>query len=620
MSRPSEQQRPIRLLFLVAAVIFAGLVLRLWYLQVVQGPFYQDLAVSNRLRLLPIAAPRGEIFDRHGRPLATIRNSFTVSVLPGRFDTSDRELLERLGKIVEMTPEEILQALERHRSYAYEPVRIRRDLPVQMVVNLEEHREELPGVVVEQEPTRHYPRPEGVLASHVLGYLGPVTPEQLRRDGTYRGTDLTGQTGVEATYEAYLRGREGRQELEVNALGRPVQVLGSELPVPGHDLVLTLDARLQSAVERLLTAKVDELRATGRHPDARGAAAVVMDPRTGEVLALVSVPAYDPERMSGSERPEYYASLTRDNRLPLLNRVTWATYQPGSAFKPITALAILRSGAATPRTVFYADGLARTGPLVKTDWWVPLGLPSPGSITLTGAITQSVNDYFWELGAQAGIDAIAREARAFGFGRSTGIDLHPGDLTGLVPDPAWKARRFASSPPEDRRWFDSETMDVAIGQGFIDVTPIQMAQAFSAIANRGIYYRPQVVREIHGPGGDLVRSFEPRPAGRVEAPDSWWTAIIEGMEGVVRDTRGTARSAFEGFPARIRVAGKTGTVEVPGKQVHGWFAGFAPVDAPEVVVIVFIEHGGGGGSTAAPVARAILDTYFGLEEGARIRP
>lgn len=620
MARAREETRPVRTLFWVTAIVFVVLSLRLWYLQVVRGPHFQELAVSNRLRQLPIPAPRGEILDRHGRPLATIRSSFTASVLPGRFDPTDQDLLQRFGELIHMTPEEILEALRTADGYAYEPIRIKRDLTRAEVISLEEHRDELPGVLVEQEPARTYPKPEGALAGHVLGYLGPVTREQLRQDPTYRPTDLVGQTGLEATYEAFLRGRPGRQALEVNALGRPVQVLGRELPIPGHNLVLTLDARLQAAVEQALHAQVAERAASSRYPDAGGGAAIVMDPRTGEILAMVSEPGFDPERMSGRSRAEYYAALAQDRRLPLLNRVTQATYQPGSAFKPITALAILRSGAATPRTPFYADGYARTGGLVKTDWWVPLGIPSPGTISLTEAITQSINDYFWELGAQAGIEAIAREARAFGFGRSTGIQLHPGDRPGLVPDPAWKAQRFADRPPGDRRWFESETMDVAIGQGFLTVTPLQMAQAFAALANRGAYYRPQLVREIRAPGGEVVQTIEPELAGRVEAPRAWWEAIIDGMEGVVRGPRGTARNAFAGFPREYRVAGKTGSVEVPGKEVHGWFAGFAPADRPEVVVVVFIEHGGGGGSTAAPVARAIFEAYFALQEGRRALP
>lgn len=610
----------MRALFWVAALIFVALVLRLWYLQVARGPYFQELAVSNRLRMLPIQAPRGEILDRYGRPLATIRSSFTVSVLPGRFDPTDEALLQRLGQIIGMTPEEIREALQAGGGYAYEPVRIKRDLPRAEVVSLEEHRDELPGVLVEQEPARHYPKPEGALASHVLGYLGPVTAEQLRQDPTYRGTDLAGQTGLEATYESLLRGREGRQELEVNALGRPVQVLGSELPIPGHDLILTLDAELQAAVEEALAAQVASRAGSSRYPDAGGGAAIVMDPRTGEILALVSEPGFDPERMSGSARAEYYAALTQDPHLPLLNRVTWAAYQPGSAFKPVTALAILRSGAATTRTPFYADGYARTGRLVKTDWWVPLGIPSPGTITLTEAITQSINDYFWELGAKAGIEAIAQEARAFGFGRSTGIRLHPGDRPGLVPDPDWKAQRFADRPAGDRQWFESETMDVTIGQGFLTVTPLQMAQAFSALANRGPYFRPHLVREIRAPEGDVVEQAEPELGGRVEAPASWWAAIIDGMEGVVRGPRGTARNAFAGFPREYRVAGKTGSVEVPGKEGHGWFAGFAPAHDPEVVVVVLIEHAGGGGSTAAPVGRAIFEAYFRLNEGRTGRP
>ena len=604
----------MRSLFWVTALIFLALVLRLWYLQVVRGPYYQELAVSNRLRSLPIQAPRGAILDREGRALATIRNSFTVSVLPGRFDPTDQDLLERLGRIIGMTPDQIREAIQTGSRYAHEPIRIKRDLSRAEVISLEEHRDELPGVLVEQEPARYYPKPEGAVAGHVLGYLGPVSTEQLRQDPTYRPADLVGQTGLEATYESLLRGVAGRQELEVNALGRPVQVLGSQLPIPGHDLVLTLDAKLQAAVEKALHEQVASRAGSPRYPDAGGGAAIVMNPRTGEILALASEPGFDPERMSGSSRAEYYASLSQDRHLPLLNRVPWATYQPGSAFKPVTALAILRSGAATPRMPFYADGYARTGRLVKTDWWVPLGMPSPGTITLTDALAQSINDYFWELGAKAGIEAIAREARAFGFGRSTGIQLHPGDRPGLVPDPAWKAQRFADRPPGDRQWFEAETMDVAIGQGYLTVTPLQMAQAFSALANRGTYYRPQLVREIRAPDGGVVKRFEPELAGRVEAPAAWWESIIDGLEGVIRSPRGTARNAFAGFPREYRVAGKTGSVEVPGKEVHGWFAGFAPAHNPEVVVVVFIEHAGGGGSTAAPVARAILEAYFGLNE------
>lgn len=604
MAEP-ELKRRTAAIGIVVLLVILGLLGRMWQLQIVHGEEYAALADGNRLRRLATTAPRGKIYDRIGRVVADNRLVFTVSVVPGGL-TEERDLVvERLGAILGMAPEEIEEALEGgRRAYPYEPIRVFRDVPPEVAVAIEENRMDLPGVILEQEPVRRYTA--GQAMSHVLGYLLSASPEDLRMYSGYRPDDLVGKAGIERAYEEYLRGQHGFQQVEVNALSRAIRQLGSVPPVPGHDLVLTVDAALQQAVMDIITRRLEELAADpDRTRPPGGAAVVVLDVRTGAVLALVSVPTYDNDRLLSEELTEYWRQLQEDRLSPMFNRALQGNYPPGSSFKPATLLAALGRGVTTPTEVYNATGTVEVGGTVFRDWTVTQGLPPAGPVDAVAAMERSVNDYFYTMGMRAGIQAIADTARALGLGASSGLDIRPADSPGVVPDPAWKRSEMLEI------WFPGDTVNVSIGQGYLQVTPLQMALMYMGIANRGVVYQPYLIQSIIAPTGEIVHEREPVVLSRLEAPASHWDVLHAGLRAVVAGSRGTARNAFRDFP--VEVAGKTGSAQVPGGgETHAWFAAFAPVDDPEVVVAVLIEHGGGGGAAAAPAACRVLAAYFGL--------
>lgn len=337
-----------------------------------------------------------------------------------------------------------------------------------------------------------------------------------------------------------------------------------------------------------------------------GGAVVVLDVKTGGVLALVSWPEYDPNRFVTGDRGAYFAELERDPLLPLFNRAIQGAYAPGSAFKPVTLLAALERRVTRPDEVYYASGVVEIGGRVFRDWTVTRGLPPAGPVDAVAALERSVNDYFYVMGSRAGIQAIAATARTLGLGSSAGLDIRPADAAGLVPDPQWK-RTY-----QQELWYPGDTANVSIGQGFLQVTPLQLAILYMGLANRGVVYRPYVVEAVLTPSGELLYQHEPQVLSVLEAAPDSWDAVHEGLVAVAHGARGTARQAFLRFP--VRVAGKTGSAQVaPGRDTHAWFAAFAPAEAPEVAVAVLVEYGGGGGSVAAPVACRVLAAYFGLD-------
>lgn len=601
----SELRRRTGAIALVVLIVLTLLLGRMWQLQIVHGERYAELADGNRLRRLSTSAPRGSIFDRDGNVLADNRLSFTVSVVPGGL-TDDRDgVVRRLATILEMDLDEIEEALQgRQRAYPYEPIRVRRDVPPEVVVAVEENRMDLPGVILEQEPTRRYP--VGEATAHVLGYLQLATTNDLRAFSGYRPDDLVGQTGLERAYEEYLRGEHGFRQVEVNALSRAIRQLGSVPPVPGHDLVLTIDLPLQQetlaiAQERLATLAADEERSG----PPGGAAVVVLDVRTGEVLALVSVPTYDTNMFFTEQFSTYWTELQRDPLVPLFNRAIQGVYAPGSAFKPVTLLAALSRGVTDPSEVYHATGQVEVGGQIFRDWTATQGLPPPGPVDAVAALERSVNDYFYTMGMRAGIQSIADTARQFGLGQSTGLDTRPADASGTIPDPAWKRSQHLEI------WFPGDTVNVSIGQGYVAVTPLQMALLYMGLANRGIVYQPYLVQRIISPVGETVYEHEPLVIGNFSAPASYWETVDEGLAAVVSGARGTARNAFRDFPVAVR--GKTGSAQIGGgRETHAWFAAYAPAEEPEIAVAVLIEHGGGGGAAAAPLACRVLAAYFDL--------
>ncbi|WP_324717490.1 penicillin-binding protein 2 [Carboxydochorda subterranea] len=608
----------------VALVLFGILWARLWYLQLMQGGHFAALAERNRLRVVPVTAPRGLLYDRNGQVLVRNRTSYTASIIPEEMadstgDQGEPPLASTLAELLRVPRQTIEEAWRAQaRRYSFEPVRIARDLSVEQLIALEEHRAVLPGVMVEQEPVRDYLRHS--TAAHVVGQVAPITLEELTQlaDAGYRGTDLIGRTGLERVYESYLRGQDGYRQIEVDARGRFRRLVEEKPPVPGMDLHLTLDLELQKATETALVEGIQAAEARRlRDPRLRSGrpveagAAVALDPRTGGILALASFPAFDPAALLpwAPDRELYLEFLNRDPNHPFFNRVTMGTYAPGSIFKVVTATAALEDQRFGPDERFYVDG---HGPYGKTDWMlraVPRIAP-PGWVDLVGGFEWSSNDFFWELGRRVGIERLAYWARRFGLGTATGVDLYPPDQPGLVPDAEWKREYFRSGPAWQRSWYEAETLDMAIGQGFLQVTPLQMAVVYMAVANGGTAYRPHLVASVTRPDGTPVVQVQPSVLLRVPASPQTWALIRKGLWSVVNGPHGTARGRFADIP--VQVMGKTGTAQLSaaGSETNAWFAAVAPADAPEIVVVVLVENGGGGAGVAAPIAHDILKAYF----------
>lgn len=601
-----EAEKRLRIFFAVVLGCLVIIMGRLWYLQIVRGEEYARLADGNRMRQLRVLPPRGLILDRNETVLVRSKSSFTVSLVPGGFPSSSEEAMALLSDILQMTREELAEAIAKGRGFPYEPVRIMRNVDPATVIAIEENRNRLPGVFIEEEPVREYLY--GDLASHLIGYLGIISADELKEFGTsYRGSDLIGKTGIERTYEKELRGEVGVLTVEVNALSRPIQTVSYVEPVPGHNIVLTIDHRLQAVAQQAFEEHIKTLKEA---PGTQAGAVLAMNPRTGEILAMASVPGFEPELLlDTSTRNQYYPQLLRDSRRPLFNRVTQALYGPGSTFKPVTAIAMLEEGVFGAKQVFNATGISQYG---VRDWVITSGLAPLGRITLKEALGISSNHYFADIGTKVGIDRLSKWMRAFGMGEPTGLELYPPERAGLVPDREWKSRAFADRPSWDRDWYPSDTEQISIGQGFHQMTILQLAQIYMAIANRGPIYRPQVVKEIRSPQGEVIKSLEPEVTRVVEASRESWEAVIEGLRATIEHSRGTARNAFANF--RTTVAAKTGTWEVAGSVPNGVFAAFAPVDNPEILVVVVVEQGVGGASGAAPIARAVMDCYFSLKD------
>ncbi len=584
-------------------LILAG---RLWYLQIVRGEHFSRLADGNRMRQVRLIPSRGIITERSGLTLARSRLAFTVSLIPGGIPADNVEVIPLLSDILGITIEELQEAIRRGRGYPYEPVRIVRDVDPATVIAIEENRRRLPGVYIDQEAVRDYHDPR--YSSHVVGYLGIISEPELQALGaSYRGSDLVGKSGIERYYEEQLRGVPGAITVEVNALSRPIQTVNSIEPVPGQNLRLTLDYDLQKAAFDAFETHTEVVRRT--YPDAYNGAVIAMDPRTGDILAMASIPGFEPDRLlDAGERNDYYRQLVADPRQPFFDRVTQGQYGPGSTFKPVTAVAILEEGVFGVNDRFHATGVSQYG---VRDWVITRGLAPFGWLDLPTAIALSSNHFFADHGAKVGIDHLSQWMRDFGLGARTGLAISPQERIGVVPDRDWKRERFASSAQYDQIWYPSDTEQVSIGQGFVTATPLQMAVVYSSIANRGTAYVPRLVAAVYCPEGELVFESEPEILHELDVSDATWTAVIKGMQGTVTQARGTARSAFDGFP--LSVAAKTGSYEVPGRESHGLFGAFAPVDDPEIVVFVVVEHGGGGGSGAAPIARMVMDRYFGFD-------
>jgi penicillin-binding protein 2 len=599
-----------------AVIVFAVLVGRLGYLQLVQGEHYEKMAIENRIRLLPLAAPRGDFLDTKGRLLVTSRLAPVISIVPMDMDDPETvltRLSEILGYDVKEQAEEAIARLKERKEYrSYMPIRIVTDADIDTLAKVAEHQLELPGVIIEEQPIRDYPL--GEIGAHVFGYVREISKEELEawRDKGYKMGDIVGKTGLERVYDEYLRGEPGGEQVEVDSGGRPVKTLpGRKVPIAGSSLRLTIDRDLQIAATEALRESMENIKSS--FPTQAGAA-VVIDVRTGAVLAMVSEPSFNPNVFAKETiPPDIWEAMNDPKWQPQLNRAIRGEYPPGSTFKMVVGVAGLETGTIGPRDTIFDRGVYWR--IEPKKCWKSGG---HGTVNLTRAIAVSCNVYFYDLGYRVGIDGINRYASLLGLGQPTGIDLYPNERIGLLATPEWKLENYkllGLRKPEP--WQPGETLSAAIGQGFSSFTPLQMANYIATLANGGTRYKPYLVKEIISPEGEVLARFEPEIQAEVGLKPETVQAIHEGMNLVTKG-EGTATSYFRGFP--VQLAGKTGTSQNPHGADHGWFVGFAPYENPEIAVAVIVEQGGHGGSAAAPVARRIFETYFQVDSPSTNRP
>jgi penicillin-binding protein 2 len=574
-----------RLPLLAALIIltFAAFAVRLFQLQIIESADLRLRSQRNSVRTVRLEAPRGDVMDREGRVLATTRPAFGLQVIPHDLRHSE-VTFAALGMLLDEDGAALRTRVGSPRGrQRFAPVRLAGDLSYDRRARVESHLYALPGVVTDARPRRYYPG--GSLASHLLGSIGEIGREQLvtREFADYRQGEVIGQTGIEARYQAHLRGRAGGRNQVVDVSGRVVEVLDDVEPQPGGSVTLTLDLDLQN----------------------------------GDVLALVSKPSYDPNAFAGGVDAATWHSLTSDEWRPLQNRALAGVYPPGSTYKAIVAAAGLQEGVIDPDEPFYCPGSFKLGRRTYRCW----KRQGHGEMNLHDALVQSCDVYFYRVGLELGIDRLAFYANGFNLGRRSRIGL-PQEKSGLVPTRAWKEKRYAEP------WIRGETVSASIGQGYNLVTPLQLTVAFAGLATGGELMRPRLLLRKTGRDGSVTERRPPELRGTLPVAPEHLARIRDALEGVVGEPRGTGgRARIRG----VRVAGKTGTVqvvrlehtegieedEVPFRyRDHAWFVGFAPVEAPEIVVAAIVEHGGHGGSAAAPIVRRVLERYFEKRKGA----
>jgi penicillin-binding protein 2 len=586
----------LKIVILIVIAAFATLILKLWLLQVVHGPTYRTQSENNRIHLQDMPPFRGMIFDRHGELLVDNRPSFDLLVVPEEVQGRSN-LVESLNKLIGLDPESVEEKLE-GEAYGFRPVLIKRNLSREELAVTEANLFNLPGAMIQVKPQRHYLYNE--FASHLIGYLGEISEGQLN-SGRYADNkpgDLIGKYGVEKVWQSKLQGIRGGEQVEVDAAGRKLAVLSRKPPIAGENLALTIDKKLQLAAEKALAGK-------------KGAI-VAMNPMNGEILAMASAPAFDPNVfIEGFDKSEWIG-LTTSKDSPLQNRAIQGQYSPGSTFKIVMALAGLEEGLIDPQEEVFCDGKFSLGDHIFHCW----RKQGHGKVNFHRALVESCDVYFYKLGKRLGVDKIAHYAKMCGLGQPTGFELGS-EKGGLIPSSEWKLKRFGIP------WQQGETISTSIGQSFVLVTPLQMARLIGAFFNGGILYEPKVVRWV-GKEGKESFQFAPRQVGKIKATEEHLALIRDALAGVVNEPRGTGSKArMKG----VTVAGKTGTAQVitvdkeksfgKGNEVppeyndHAWFLALATVENPVLAIAVLVENGGHGGSAAAPIAGELIKTYLG---------
>ncbi len=592
----------------VIVVVLGVLFIKLWTMQVLAGEAYAKQADDNRIQEISTQPTRGRILDREGRELVTNRATLAVLVEPQVRD--DEELLTRLSSVLDMPAGEIKERASSIKEEALAPRLVAINVPLKTAAYLSEHRAEFPGVSVDTKALRRYP--QGRTAAQVLGYTGEISQGELDQPQftTYELGDVVGKAGAESAFDSLLQGDRGRTRFEVDAQGVPRRVVQKIEPVSGRDVQLTIDIRVQRSAEAALARAMQDAH-NDDYPKARAGAAVAMDVRTGEVLALASLPTYDPSVFLGGISEKNWRSLTATRSdFPLTNRAIMAQYPAASTFKAFTGLAGLTNNVTSPGSTYNCQGRwDAMGEQWKKWCWNHSG---HGYETFMEGIQDSCDTVFYEIGyalyKKKG-EPLQNLVRTFGFGKPTGIEL-PGEAPGRVPDKKWKAE-FNRDYPEYRQWNPGDTVNMAIGQGDLLVTPLQLAVGYSTIVNGGKVLEPHVLKRVKGSGAAPGYVEKPKVVSKPKVPASDLAVMRQALHLVT--TSGTGAAAFRGFP--IDVAGKTGTGEVIGKDDYALFVGYAPANAPKYVVVVVVEQGGHGGSVAGPAARDIFASLFNVKAG-----
>jgi penicillin-binding protein 2 len=671
----SDRSR-LRLAILQVLVLslFVTLGTRLWYLQIVAGDQFDRLAASQHIQEVITPAPRGRILDAQGRPLVENITTYVVSVTRSellREPEDGKAVLHRLARLLKVDEGELADVIEPcgkdnpppcWNGSPYQPVPVKTDVSERVAFAIAEHAEDFPGVAAALQPVRHYPH--GSLAAHLLGYIQPISAEDLASpryaDAGYRPTDLIGRAGLEMYYDRYLRGASGTQQVEINSRGSVTGVASTDPPTPGSDVVLSIDARVQAVAERAVWRAIQSARerrdicsscaTRGKHFRAPTGAAVVLEAQTGRVVAMASYPTYDPSLFVGGISTKEYAKLTDAGAgVPLLSRAFQGQYAPGSTFKHVTTSAAVTSGRSLHGT-YRCPGQTKVGNRTMHNFE---GRGVAGALTWHTTLVKSCDTVYYEIAesdfyadearvraGRAPNEYMQKMAKRFGMGRATGLDL-PTEARGTIPTrdskrKLWQAlrtaycrdvKRFPAGSynrrlytelcAEGYRFRPGDQANLAVGQGDVLVTPLQLAVSYAALVNGGRVMEPRLAKAIISPGGGRVTVIKPKVKSRLKVPREVLSYIKKALADVPKV--GTARCAFgactgDPFPFdRLAVAGKTGTAQVQGKQDTSWFASFAPAAHPKYVVVVMIEQAGTGGTTAAPAVREIYDGIYGLE-------
>ena len=588
-----ESKQRILVLSFVVGIVFLFLVIRLWHLQILGADNYYAMSENNRLRFVPVAASRGDILDRTGKVLVSNRPSFSLAVIPQ--EVKDKEaLLTLLSNLLGLDRAEMAERWEKNKGRAnYYPIVLASNITRDHVEIIEENHLRLPGIEIEMKPVREYTNSQ--LAAHLLGYIGEVSEKELNSKGfeDYNSGDYVGKNGIERALEKELHGGDGGRQLEVDARGRVLRTISESHPTVGNSVVLTIDAAVQKQAERAFG-------------DQAGAA-VVMDVTNGEILAFVSNPGFDPSLFSGKLPEDVWQGYLEDKRHPLENKALSGQYPPGSTFKMITVLAGLENHKIDESTSINCNGSYDLGTSTFKCW----NKKGHGATNLHKSLRESCDVFYYQLGEKLGVDKIAAAAQAFKLGTPLGVELL-NERSGLIPTSEWKQKRFG------KRWYHGETLSVAIGQGAVLMTPIQLASMTATIANEGTIYRPHLIKRIVDADGKTLREAKTEIIGTAAFSKESFRLVKQGMLAVVNEPGGT------GAMARlydVKVAGKSGTSQVvklrDSKKStpyqyrdHALFVAFAPFEKPEIAVAVVVEHGEHGGAAAAPIASRILRAYF----------